>query len=292
MKTFTKSTQSFINRNEEGLTSYLRDLRHLSPLTDAEEAKILKAIQQGGKAGERAQNRLAEANLPFVITVANQFQGGGMSLADLIQEGNMGMVEAARKYDPSMKFRFITYAVWYIRKSILDALDKYGHSTHISDNKLRVFAAYKKYKQANPEDGDHAKMLEFCDANDIDICDLYAIVEATTKATSFDAPVRADNDGCATYLNFTPSSVRTDAGLDNESLSIDLHRAMSALLTEREQFIISHIYGLGCPILDLREVSKLIGVGYEQTRINYHKAIAKLRTASSLPILRDHYMAA
>lgn len=280
MKEFKINTLSITERDTEALSRYLRDVNRMEQISPEEEARLAHVIKKGGREGEKAKETLIKANLRFVISVANQYKRYGMDLSDIISEGNIGLVKAASLFDDTCGFKFITYAVWWIRQSILSAIASNGNIIRMPQNKLNILTQYRRMqKEVMQSDQRPLTINEFADIIGLDAATISDIISAAGKTASMDAPIADDND--ATLADTISSSIPTDDALMQESLSKDLNAILCNTLNARELQVIRMYYGLGCEEKSIDDIAFIIGKSRERTRQICMKAVDKLRHSPS-----------
>ena len=253
--------------------NYLRDVNRLPMVSPEEEAELAGRIQEGDV---EAYRRLVEANLKFVISVAKAYQGSGMDLCDLINEGNIGLMKAAEKFDPTRGFKFISYAVWWIRQQILSSISEHGRMVRLPLNQMgaisRINRARARFQQENEREPTDAELAEFLDLTPDKIAEALA---NSPHHVSFDLPFDDESDG--TLLDVVPDTgtEKTDAGLESESLHEDLTAAMG-VLNGREREIVTMAFGIGCREMSLEEIAQQLDLTRERVRQLKEKAIRKL----------------
>ena len=253
--------------------NYLRDVNRLPMVSPEEEAELAGRIQEGDV---EAYRRLVEANLKFVISVAKAYQGSGMDLCDLINEGNIGLMKAAEKFDPTRGFKFISYAVWWIRQQILSSISEHGRMVRLPLNQMgaisRINRARARFQQENEREPTDEELAEFLDLTPDKIAEALA---NSPHHVSFDLPFDDESDG--TLLDVVPDTgtEKTDAGLESESLHEDLTAAMG-VLNGREREIVTMAFGIGCREMSLEEIAQQLELTRERVRQLKEKAIRKL----------------
>lgn len=266
-----KIQQSVTDRSGT-LDRYMREVNSLPMISPEEETDLAYRILSGD---DMAFQKLVEANLRFVISVAKQYQGNSMELSDLINEGNIGLMKAVSKYDPSRGFKLISYAVWWIRQSIMQALGDNGRMVRLplnqvsAINKIRkASAAFQQENEREPTEAELAAITELPE---------FKVIESLTSAgshVSLDKPMSDDNEG--TMLDIMPDDgPRTDESVDRESLRTDIDQVLMVLNT-RERDIIRLAFGLGCQELTLEEIGDRYDLTRERVRQVKEKAIRKL----------------
>ena len=279
-----KIAPSITNREGEALERYLQDIGRAEMISPEEEVELSIRIQRGD---HHALTRLVRANLRFVVSVAKQYQSKGLGLIDIINEGNVGLIKAAQRFDPTRGFKFISYAVWWIRQSILQAISEKSRLVRLPSNQEGLISKIKKYRNAFMQ-----KHQREPNANEISIAldieeDKVAIaLDTSVRPVSMDAPV-SENDDTAIIDLITTNDVTTDRGLEVESLSTQLSIALSTL-PEREQQIIKMSFGINQPERSLDEISQYIGLSKERVRQLKEKAIKTLQMPHTKTLLRSY----
>ena len=280
-----KITKSITNRNSDSLEKYLHDIGKEELITPEEEVELAKRIKMGD---QEALEKLTKANLRFVVSVAKQYQHQGLSLPDLINEGNLGLIKAAKKFDETKGFKFISYAVWWIRQCILQALAEQSRIVRLPLNKIgalnKINKTFSKLEQAHerePSPDEVANMLELPEDK------VASTLELSGRHLSVDAPFQdgEENSLLDVLQNFdTPS---TDSNLINESLSMEIERTLNTL-PEKESRVIRSFYGIGRKQMSLEEIGEEIGISRERTRQIKEKAIKHLRQRTKNKLLRTY----
>lgn len=267
-----KITQSVTARTET-VESYLRDIGPLQMISPEEETELALRIQEGD---EDAKRRLVEANLRFVVSCAKVYQNQGLDLGDLINEGNIGLIKAAERFDPTRGFRFISYAVWWIRQQIMQAISEQGRTIRLPQNQVGNVGRINREKaRFLQENGREPSDLEIAERLGIDAVKAGDAVAASARALSLDTPMGEDGDG--TLLDILPdgSAARTDESLGREDLRTDLKDVLS-VLTPRERDIVSLAYGIGCSEMTLEEIGMKYSLTRERVRQVKERAVRKL----------------
>ncbi len=271
-----KIQKAFTRRETQALDKYFNDISKIDLISPEREVELAERIQNGD---EEALNELVQANLRFVVSVAKQYTNQGLSLSDLINEGNVGLMKAARRFDPSRGFRFISYAVWWIRQSILAAIVEYSRMVRLPSNKMNLFSKIKSARiefiqefERAPSTAELAELLEVT-PNQIE-----KVLEDGEKHLSLDAPLGNDDDG-GTMLDFyTDEQLDSpDLGLMEESVKREMQNNLSEL-SPREIKILTLYYGLGDnEVCTLEEVGDLMGLTRERVRQLRERALRRLR---------------
>lgn len=259
------------------MSTYLEEVSRGKTITPDEEAELARRIHNGD---EKALEELVKANLRFVVSVAKTYQNQGLPLADLIEEGNLGLVQAARKFDESRGFKFISYAVWWIRQSILQALTEQSRAIRLPNNQsqlLRNIRAFQNtYVQEHGFDPTLAEIAEEMDVPESRVSD---VLRASTRQSSLDAPL-TDEDG-GTLMDVTPNeeAESADSALDNESLGEELKDVFKRALKARDIYVLTHLFGIGCKEQTQEEIGMDLGLTRERVRQIRERAILKLRNS-------------
>ncbi len=271
-----KIENKITNRESVSLDKYLSEISKLDLLTPEEEADLAAGIRNGDN---DALEKLTKANLRFVVSVAKQYQNQGLSLSDLINEGNVGLIKAAKRFDETKGFKFISYAVWWIRQSILQAIVEYSRIVRLPVNKVttfnRVQKAFISFIQEFEREPSNEELAELLEMTPKQVSDILSI---GNKHISFDAPVSND-DGDATLIDFYIRSEDEDVDrkLMSESFSRDLELSLD-ILSVREKNILKAYYGIGySQELNLEEIGEMFNLTRERVRQIKERAIRKLR---------------
>ena len=273
-----KITHSITNRDIKSLDKYLQDICSEELLTPEEEVQLAQRIKTGD---QEALDRLTKANLRFVVSVAKQYQNQGLSLPDLINEGNVGLIKAAKRFDETRGFKFISYAVWWIRQSILQAIAENSRIVRLPSNQLGALNKLKKeISRLEQELERPPSEEELADMLDIPEDKIKSILGISGRHISIDAPLVADED--VNFVDVLPNedTPPTDSALMQESLSQEIERAL-ATLTEYEREVIKMYFGIGLPhALCLDEIAMKFGLTRERVRQIKEKGIKRLRVSS------------
>ena len=284
-----KITKNITSRNSEALDRYTEIARE-PMLTPDEEASLAHTIHQGGPAGERARDRLVSANLRFVVSVAKQYQHQGISLTDLINEGNVGLVKAAEKFDETRGFKFISYAVWWIRQSIMEALAVKSRIVRVPLNQVGIAGKVNRAtEQFLQEHGRVPSTHELATMTGIDEELVVSAFEANGRSTSIDAPISEDDDNSlADMLSSDDDNARSDSSLDRESMNLFISDLLKEVLNDREQRIITESFGIGRMEKSLEEIADEMGMTRERIRQVKEKALRKIRNSKYAVSLRQY----
>jgi RNA polymerase primary sigma factor len=280
-----KIAKSITNRESESLEKYLQEISKVELISPEEEVKLAVLIKQGD---QRALDKLTKANLRFVVSVAKQYQNQGLSLSDLINEGNLGLIKAAQRFDETRGFKFISYGVWWIRQSILQALAEQSRIVRLPLNKVgltgRISKAYSQLEQAferEPTPEEIAEML------DVETEEVSATLGMTAKHVSMDQPISEGEDGNYIDLMENKNAIDTDENLVvYESLNTELTRTLNTL-TPRQKEVLMYFYGIGIEYpMSLEEIGARYNLTRERVRQIKDKAIDRLRDVSQRNLLR------
>ena len=271
-----KITKSITNRESASLDKYLQEIGKEELITVEEEVELAQRIRKGD---QEALEKLTKANLRFVVSVAKQYQNQGLSLPDLINEGNLGLIKAAEKFDETRGFKFISYAVWWIRQSILQALAEQSRIVRLPLNQVgslnkinKAFARFEQEHERTPSPEELATELDLPR-------------EKVTDTLRVAGRHGEDNSLLDVLVN--PDSPNADRGLISESLSTEVDRALETL-TERERDIIKYFFGIGCSEMTLEEIGEKFDLTRERVRQIKEKAIRRLRHSSRSKLLKSY----
>lgn len=281
-----KITKSITNRESQSLEKYLQEIGREGLITAEEEVKLARKIREGN---QEALDRLTKANLRFVVSVAKQYQNQGLSLPDLINEGNLGLIKAAKRFDETRGFKFISYAVWWIRQSILQALAEQSRIVRLPLNQVgslnKIHKAFSKLEQLferEPSAEELAKILE------IPIEKIADSMKVSGKHISMDAPFVNGEDNSLMDVLENSESPRADNLLMSESLQKEIERSLSTL-TERERDVVKLFFGIGLNHgLTLEEIGAKFDLTRERVRQIKEKAIRRLRHKSRCRLLKAY----
>lgn len=279
-----KISKSITTRNET-LDKYLQEISREPMITVNEEVELAQRIRQGDRA---ALEKLTRANLRFVVSVAKQYQNQGMSLSDLINEGNIGLLKAAEKFDETRGFKFISYAVWWIRQSILQALAEQSRNIRLPLNQVGLLNKISKESaQFEQRYERRPTSEELSDILDIPAEKIDEALSHSGSPLSVDAPFEEGESN--SLLDVLPSSdtPTTDKSLMNESLATEIDRALSTL-TDREKEILQMLFGIGCQEMTLEEIGDHFGLTRERVRQVKEKALRRLRNTSRSTLLKTY----
>jgi RNA polymerase primary sigma factor len=280
-----KITKSITNRESASLDKYLQEIGREELISVEEEVELAQRIKRGDQA---ALERLTRANLRFVVSVAKQYQNQGLSLPDLINEGNLGLIKAAEKFDETRGFKFISYAVWWIRQSILQALAEQSRIVRLPLNQVgslnKIHKALSRFEQENERAPSSEELSAILSLPREKIADTLRVAG---RHVSVDAPFVDGEDNSLLDVLVNNDSPNADRGLINESLSREVDRALSTL-TERERDIVKYFFGIGAPEMTLEEIGEHFGLTRERVRQIKEKAIRRLRHSTRSKLLRTY----
>lgn len=274
-----KITKSITNRESQSLEKYLQEIGKVDLITPEEEVLLALRIKQGE---QKALDRLVKANLRFVVSVSKQYQNQGLSLPDLINEGNVGLIKAAMRFDETRGFKFISYAVWWIRQSILQALAEQSRIVRLPLNKVgltnRISKAYQQLEQEFERDPTAEELAELLE---IGIEEVSATMRLSSRHISMDSPLSDGEEGTLVDVMENPNAERTDIKLEYyESLKHEIERSLR-ILTERQKDILCYFFGIGVDHpLSLEDIGERFNLTRERVRQIKDKAINKLKTTS------------
>ena len=281
-----KITKSITSRDSASLDKYLQEIGREALLPVEEEVELSQRIRKGDR---RALDKLVRANLRFVVSVAKQYQNQGLSLPDLINEGNVGLIKAAEKVDETRGFKFISYAVWWIRQTILQALAEQSRIVRLPLNQVsavnKITKAMTKFEQEFERKPSADELAELVNELPEKITDS---LRASGRHVSVDAPFVEGEENSLLDVMTNPDSPMADKGLVSESLSTEIDRALG-VLNEREKQIIERSFGINNqPEMTLEEIGETFGLTRERVRQIREKAIRKLRAGSRNSLLRSY----
>ena len=282
-----KITKSITNRESQSLEKYLQEIGRVELITPEEEVNLARQIKLGD---QQALDRLTKANLRFVVSVAKQYQNQGLSLPDLINEGNLGLIKAAQRFDETRGFKFISYAVWWIRQSILQSLAEQARIVRLPLNKVgltnRIQKAYSTLEQEYEREPSAEELAAYLE---MDIEEVTASSNISSRHVSIDTPLSEGEDNTLLDVLENDNVDRTDSELDhNISLKIEIERSLTAL-TERQKEVICYFFGIGVDHpMSLEVIGEHFHLTRERVRQIKDKAITKLRAANRTNVLRTY----
>ena len=282
-----KITKSITNRESQSLEKYLQEIGKVDLLTPEDELQLEERLQQGDQI---ALERLTKANLRFVVSVAKQYQNQGLSLSDLINEGNLGLIKAAQRFDETRGFKFISYAVWWIRQSILQALAEQSRIVRLPLNKVgslnkinKAFSQLEQEYEREPSPEELATVLEIATE------EVATTLGVAARHVSVDAPFVDGEENSLLDVLENPTALTTDGHLEyNESLRHEIERSLSTL-TDRQKDVIKLYFGIGVEHpMSLEDIGEKFGLTRERVRQIKDKAINKLRGTSRSKLLKSY----
>ena len=280
-----KITKSITNRESASLDKYLQEIGKEELITVEEEVELAQRIRKGD---QEALEKLTKANLRFVVSVAKQYQNQGLSLPDLINEGNLGLIKAAEKFDEPRGFKFISYAVWWIRQSILQALAEQSRIVRLPLNQVgslnKINKAFGRFEQENERTPSPEELADMLSLPKEKVSDTLRV---SGRHVSVDAPFADGEDNNLLDVLVNSDSPNADRGLINESLATEVDRALDTL-TDREKDIIKSFFGIGCSEMTLEEIGEKFGLTRERVRQIKEKAIRRLRHSSRSKLLKSY----
>jgi RNA polymerase primary sigma factor len=282
-----KITKSITNRESQSLEKYLQEIGKVELISPEEEVRLATLIKQGC---QKSLERLTKANLRFVVSVAKQYQNQGLSLPDLINEGNLGLIKAAQRFDETRGFKFISYAVWWIRQSILQALAEQSRIVRLPLNKVGLTNRIQKaYSQLEQEYEREPSAEELADVLQMDLEEVSATLGISARHVSMDTPLAEGEENTLLDVLENPNADKTDAELDhNESLKTEIDRSLKTL-TERQKEVICFFFGIGVDHpMSLEDIGEKFNLTRERVRQIKDKAITKLRAANRCKLLRTY----
>ncbi|MHB1922735.1 MAG: sigma-70 family RNA polymerase sigma factor [Chitinophagaceae bacterium] len=282
-----KITKSITNRESQSLEKYLQEIGKVDLITPEEEVTLAIKIKQGD---QYSLEKLTKANLRFVVSVAKQYQNQGLSLSDLINEGNLGLIKAAQRFDETRGFKFISYAVWWIRQSILQALAEQSRIVRLPLNKVGLSNKINKaYSQLEQEFEREPSADELATILEINTEEVEATLGVAARHVSMDAPFVDGEDNTLLDVLSNPNSISADVDLEHrDSLRLEIERSLSTL-TERQKDVIKLYFGIGVENqMSLEDIGEKFGLTRERVRQIKDKAITKLRSASRCKLLKNY----
>jgi len=282
-----KITKSITNRESQSLEKYLQEIGKVELVSPEDEVKLARLIKQGD---QKALDRLTKANLRFVVSVAKQYQNQGLSLPDLINEGNLGLIKAAQRFDETRGFKFISYAVWWIRQSILQALAEQARIVRLPLNKVGLTNRIQKtYSQLEQEYEREPSAEELAEALGMDLDEVSASLGIAARHVSVDTPLSEGEESTLLDVLENPNAEKTDNELVfKESLKTEIERSLTTL-TERQKEVICFFFGIGVDHpMSLEDIGEKFSLTRERVRQIKDKAITKLKTNTRCQLLRTY----
>ncbi|PJA09611.1 MAG: RNA polymerase subunit sigma [Flavobacteriales bacterium CG_4_10_14_0_2_um_filter_32_8] len=281
-----KITKSITNRDSASLDKYLQEIGREDLITAEDEVELAQKIRQGD---QRALEKLVKANLRFVVSVSKQYQNQGLTLPDLINEGNLGLIKAAQRFDETRGFKFISYAVWWIRQSILQAIAEQARIVRLPLNQVgslnRINKAFSRLEQEFEREPSADEIAESLEIDESKVTESQKI---SGRHVSMDAPFKDGEDGTLLDVLSNSNSPKADINLLNESLQKEIDRSLSTL-TERERDVIKLFFGIAIPHpLSLEEIGEKFDLTRERVRQIKEKGIRRLRHSSRSKLLKSY----
>ena len=285
-----KINQSITKRSGESLDKYLVDISRIPMITPDQEVELAQSIRKGGKKGQQAKDKLITANLRFVVSVAKQYQNQGISLSDLIDEGNIGLITAADKFDETRGFKFISYAIWWIRQSILQAIAEYSNIVRKPQNQIaisnKIKNATNEFIQKNQR---YPSAEELSDLISLEIDKIEKAIQTETHVTSIDTPITEDEGTTMADMMSSSPEYATDRQVDYESMCHDLTQVLCLVLNERERKIVLQSFGIGCQERGLDDIGSEIGLTRDRLRQIRERSLEKIRKNKKSRLLLRHH---
>lgn len=280
-----KINKSITNRSSAALDKYLVEIGREELISTDEEVELAQRIHHGDR---KALDKLTRANLRFVVSVAKQYQNQGLALNDLIDEGNLGLIKAAKKFDETRGFKFISYAVWWIRQSILQAISEQSRIVRMPLNQVgfqsKLAKAIVNFEQENER---RPSVQELADILETDEAKVQEALGTNGKKVSVDAPFQDDDSNSLIDIMTDESAPTTDNNMEKESLSADLNAALGTL-SEREQTVLKMLFGIGCNEMTAEEVANSLNLTRERVRQIRERALRRLRDDENINILTKY----
>ena len=284
-----KINKSITTRTEESLNKYLVDISRIPMITPEQEVELAQIIRKGGKTGAKAKEKLVNANLRFVVSVAKQYQHQGIPLIDLISEGNVGLITAADKFDETRGFKFISYAIWWIRQSILQAIADYSGMVRRPQSQIAISNKIKNAtnefvlkNQRNPSAEELSEIIS------LEIDKIEKAIQGEAHVSSIDAPISDDDTATMADSLASAAEYASDRKVDYESMCSDVMLVLGSVLTERERKIVVQSFGLGCPERGLDDIGSDLGLSRERVRQIRERGLDKIRKSNMSYILLRH----
>ena len=281
-------TKQYTNRESQSLDKYLQEIGRVELLKANDEIALAQAIKRGTREGDLALERLVKANLRFVVSVAKQYQNQGLSLGDLINEGNLGLIKAAKRFDETRGFKFISYAVWWIRQSILQALAEQSRIVRLPLNRVGALNKIgKKFSELEQAFEREPTAAELAEQLEMSVAEIAETIKISGRHLSVDAPFVQGEDN--RLLDILPNDQQPppDSELMRESLRVEVQQVLNTL-TQREAEVIKYYFGLDGVVLTLEEIGEKFNLTRERVRQIKEKAIRRLRHTSRSKALKTY----
>ena len=284
-----KIIRSITNRSEESLDKYLVEISRIPMISAEEEVELAQTIRAGGRKADKAREKLVCANLRFVVSVAKQYQHQGLPLTDLINEGNIGLITAADRFDDTRGFKFISYAIWWIRQNILQAI---ADNSNIVRRPQSQIAISNKIKTATNEflqkHQRYPSAEELSEIIELEIEKIEKAIQGEAHVASIDAPLADDESQTMVDTLASSSEYAADRQVDHESMCSDLMQVLCSVLNERERKIVIQSFGIGCQERGLEDIGNDMGLTRERVRQIRERGIDKIRKSSQSRVLLRH----
>lgn len=284
-----KIIRSITNRSEESLDKYLVEISRIPMISAEEEVELAQTIRAGGRKADKAREKLVCANLRFVVSVAKQYQHQGLPLTDLINEGNIGLITAADRFDDTRGFKFISYAIWWIRQNILQAI---ADNSNIVRRPQSQIAISNKIKTATNEflqkHQRYPSADELSEIIELEIEKIEKAIQGEAHVASIDAPLADDESQTMVDTLASSSEYAADRLVDHESMCSDLMQVLCSVLNERERKIVIQSFGIGCQERGLEDIGNDMGLTRERVRQIRERGIDKIRKSSQSRVLLRH----
>ncbi|MEJ7912300.1 MAG: RNA polymerase sigma factor RpoD/SigA [Chitinophagaceae bacterium] len=282
-----KITKSITNRESQSLEKYLQEIGKVELITPEEEVRLARAIKQGC---QQSLDRLTKANLRFVVSVAKQYQNQGLSLPDLINEGNLGLIKSAQRFDETKGFKFISYAVWWIRQSILQSLAEQARIVRLPLNKVGLTSRIQKaFSQLEQEFEREPSAEELAELLNMELEEVTSSLSINARHVSMDTPLSEGEEGTLLDVLVNTNAEKTDSEVEyNQSLTIEIDRSLQTL-TERQKEVVCYFFGIGVDHpLSLEDIGDKFNLTRERVRQIKDKAITKLQSTQKANLLRSY----
>ena len=284
-----KIISSITNRSEESLDKYLVEISRIPMISAEEEVELAQAIRAGGQKANKAREKLVTANLRFVVSVAKQYQHQGLPLTDLINEGNIGLITAADRFDDTRGFKFISYAIWWIRQSILQAIADFSNTVRRPQSQIaisnKIKTATNEFLQKHQR---YPSAEELSEIIELEIEKIEKAIQGEAHVASIDAPLTDDESQTMVDTLASSSEYAADRQVDHESMCSDLMQVLCSVLSERECKIVIQSFGIGCQERGLEDIGNDMGLTRERVRQIRERGIDKIRKSSKSRILLRH----
>ena len=284
-----KIISSITNRSEESLDKYLVEISRIPMISAEEEVELAQAIRAGGQKANKAREKLVTANLRFVVSVAKQYQHQGLPLTDLINEGNIGLITAADRFDDTRGFKFISYAIWWIRQSILQAIADYSNTVRRPQSQIaisnKIKTATNEFLQKHQR---YPSADELSEIIELEIEKIEKAIQGEAHVASIDAPLTDDESQTMVDTLASSSEYAADRQVDHESMCSDLMQVLCSVLNERERKIVIQSFGIGCQERGLEDIGNDMGLTRERVRQIRERGIDKIRKSSQSRVLLRH----